>query len=149
VHTPNAFDYAVIRIVPFVEREEFFNTGVIVYCPQRRFLAARVYLDSRKLEALAPTLDGKEAQQRLDAILKICAGDHAAGPIASGSQSARFHWLVAPRSTTIQVSPVHSGICDEPEAVLNRLFHEQVLAVGEREKLHGHSLQSQASWEDN
>ena len=127
--TPNAFDYAVIRIVPLVEREEFFNAGVILFCPQQRFLDARVYLDTTKMGAFAPSVDTAEAQQRLDAILKICAGDPTAGPIACIPQSARFHWLVAPRSTMIQVSPVHSGICDEPEVVLNRLFQEQVLAA--------------------
>lgn len=134
MHTHNSFDYAIIRVVPFVEREEFFNAGVILFCPQQRFLNARVHLDPVKLQALAPALPAGEAQQRLDAILKICAGDHTAGPIASISQRARFHWLVSPRSTLIQVSPVHSGICDQPEPVLDRLFREQVLAVTERQK---------------
>ncbi len=124
---PNSFDYSVIRIVPFVEREEFFNAGVILFCPQQKFLEARIHLDITKLQAFAPALDAAEAQQRLDAILKICAGDPAAGPIARLSQRARFHWLVAPRSTWIQPSPVHSGICDEPEPVLDRLFREHVL----------------------
>lgn len=132
MHTPNSFDYAVIRIVPFIEREEFFNAGVILFCPQQRFLEARIHLDCGKLQALAPGLQAEEAQQRLDAILKICTGDQTAGPIARMSQRARFHWLVAPRSTLIQVSPVHTGVCDEPQPVLDRLFREQVLEIAER-----------------
>jgi hypothetical protein len=117
----------VIRVVPFTEREEFFNAGVILFCPQQKFLEARVHLDCGKLGALAPTLQVEEVQQRLDAVVKICAGDKTAGPIARISQRARFHWLVAPRSTLIQTSPVHSGICDEAEPMLDRLFREQVL----------------------
>jgi hypothetical protein len=128
----NSFDYAVVRIVPFVEREEFFNAGVILFCAQQKFLDARVHLDLTKVKAFALEPRADEAQQRLDAIVKICAGDPNGGPIASLSQSARFHWLVSPRSTLIQVSRVHSGICDEPEPVLARLFREHVLAVNER-----------------
>jgi hypothetical protein len=131
VHTPNSFDYAVIRVVPFTEREEFFNAGVILFCPQQRFLGARIHLDPGKLYALAPGFEAEEVQQRLHAIARICAGDPSAGPIARFSQRARFHWLVAPRSTLIQVSPVHSGICDDPEPVLDRLFREQVLDLAQ------------------
>lgn len=124
---PNSFDYAVIRIVPLTEREEFFNAGVILFCPQQKFLQAQIHLDPHKLQALAPALQPGPVQQRLDALVKICAGDPTAGPIARLSQSARFHWLVNPRSTLIQISPVHSGICDDPQPVLERLFREQVL----------------------
>jgi Protein of unknown function (DUF3037) len=124
---PNSYDYAVIRVVPLVEREEFFNAGVILFCAEQKFLAARMHVDLKKLEALAPGLPVDELRQRLDAVLKVCAGDHAGGPIARLSQRARFHWLVSPRSTLIQVSAVHAGICEEPEPVLNRLFREQVL----------------------
>ena len=123
----NSFDYAIVRVVPFPEREEFFNAGVILFCPQRKFLDARVTVDRRKLEALAPKLDAEEVRQRLDSIVKICAGDPSAGPIAGLSQRARFHWLVSPRSTMIQTSAVHAGICDNPEPVLERLFREQVM----------------------
>ncbi len=135
MHTPNSFDYGVIRIVPFTEREEFFNAGVILFCPQQRFLQARIHLDSRKLQALAPTLEADDVQQRLDAIARICAGDQDAGPMALISQRARFHWLVAPRSTLIQLSAIHSGICDNPEAVLDRLFREQVRDATARSNL--------------
>jgi hypothetical protein len=123
----NPFDYAIVRIVPFVEREEFFNAGVILFCIQQKFLEARIHLDVTKVHAFALTSRAEEAQQRLDAIPKICSGDPAAGPIASLSQRARFHWLVAPRSTLVQVSAVHSGLCDDPEPVLDRLFREYVL----------------------
>ena len=123
----NSFDYAIIRVVPFPEREEFFNAGVILFCPQRKFLGARITVDARKLEALAPKLEAGEVRQRLDAIVKICEGDPSAGPIAQLSQRARFHWLAAPRSTMIQTSAVHAGICDDPEPVLERLFRERVM----------------------
>jgi Protein of unknown function (DUF3037) len=124
---PNSYDYAVIRIVPFVEREEFFNAGVILFCAEQKFLAARMHVDLKKLAALAPGLPVDELRERLDAVVKVCAGDQAAGPIARLPQRARFHWLVSPRSTLVQVSAVHAGICEEPEPVLNRLFREQVL----------------------
>ncbi len=127
MHSPNSFDYAVIRVVPFTEREEFFNAGIVLFCPQRAYLDARIYLEISKLNALAPELEAGEVQRRLDAIPKICCGDETAGPIARLSQRARFHWLVAPRSTLIQVSPVHSGVCDEPAPILEKLFREQVL----------------------
>lgn len=124
---PNSFDYAMIRIVPCVEREEFFNAGVIVFCAERAFLGVRSYLDAGKLRAFKPMLATEELQQRLEAIARICAGDPEAGAIAKLSQRARFHWLVSPRSTVLQVSPVHTGICEVPEPVLERLFREQVL----------------------
>jgi hypothetical protein len=123
---PNSFDYAVLRIVPCPEREEFFNVGVILFCPQQRFLDARVHLDPNKLAAIGPGLDATALGQRLEAVLRVCSGDASAGPIAALSQRARFHWLVAPRSTVIQLSPVHSGICEDPAPVLERLFREQV-----------------------
>ena len=126
MHMPNSYDYAVIRLVPLVEREEFFNVGVVLFCPQQKFLEARIHLDTAKLAAFAPELAVNEVQHRLDAVLKICAGDLAAGPIAQLSQRARFHWLVSPRSTLVQVSAVHAGICGEPQKVLERLFREQV-----------------------
>jgi Protein of unknown function (DUF3037) len=125
---PSSFDYAVIRIVPSVEREEFFNAGVILFCPEQRFLDARVHLDAEKLKAFAPEVNANELEQRLRAIVKVCAGDENAGAIARLPQRARFHWLIAPRSTVVQVSPAHSGICEQPRAVLDRLFSEQVFA---------------------
>jgi hypothetical protein len=124
----NSFDYAVIRVVPAVEREEFFNAGVILFCLERQFLGARVYLDRTKLRAFAPELDAEEVERRLAAIVATCAGDPDAGMIATLDSRARFHWLIAPRSTILQISPAHSGICEEPQSALDRLFQEQVLS---------------------
>src|SRR5215213_745656 len=120
------FDYAVIRVVPQVDREEFINAGVIVSCPARQFLKARVELDPRRLSAFAPALDPEQVRSHLEAILITCAGGGAAGPIGQLSQRARFHWLVAPRSTIIQTSPVHLGLCADPEAALDCLLERMV-----------------------
>jgi len=125
---PASFDYAVFRIVPRVEREEFINAGVIVYCAEQRFLAARVYVDEARLKALWPDLDVNLVRQHLEAVTRIASGDPSAGPIARLTPGERFHWLVAPRSTMIQVSPVHSGICEAPAEALERLL-TQLLRV--------------------
>ncbi|WP_263367222.1 DUF3037 domain-containing protein [Edaphobacter bradus] len=118
---PSSFDYALVRVVPRVEREEFINAGVIVFCLERRYLEARVFVDEARLRALWPQLDVELVRKHLEAIPKIAAGDPSAGPIAKLSQRERFHWLVSPRSTIIQVSPVHSGICEEPENTVEKL----------------------------
>lgn len=118
----SSFDYAVLRVVPRVEREEFVNAGVIVFCKQRDFLDARVHLNEARLKALWPDLDIELVRQHLDAVPRICAGDPNAGPIAQLSRRERFHWLVAPRSTMIQVSPVHSGLCFDPAQTIDQLF---------------------------
>jgi hypothetical protein len=112
VPVPSSFDYAVVRVVPRVERGEFINAGVILFCLEHRFLEARVQVDEVRLKALWPEIDIELVRKHLEAIPKICAGDASAGPIARLSQRERFHWLVSPRSTIIQVSPVHSGLCD-------------------------------------
>ncbi|HLH02889.1 MAG TPA: DUF3037 domain-containing protein [Bryobacteraceae bacterium] len=124
----NSFDYAVLRVVPFTEREEFFNAGVVLFCAEQRYLGAKVRVDASKLSALAPDLKMEEVQQRLDAIVKICSGEPEGGPIAQLSPSARFHWLVAPRSTLIQPSAVHSGLCEDPARELERVFREMVVS---------------------
>src|SRR3954447_10152384 len=103
----SAFDYAVMRVVPRVEREEFINAGVILFCRPRRFLAARIALDVPLLLALDPACDVAEVEQHLAAIPLICAGGPEAGPIGLLEQAERFHWLAAPRSTIIQPSAVH------------------------------------------
>jgi pimeloyl-ACP methyl ester carboxylesterase len=126
---PEPFQYAVLRLVPRVEREEFLNVGVIVFCRTRQFLAARVALDPRRVEALSPGVDLVAVGEHLDARVRVAAGDADAGPIAALAQSERFHWLVAPSSTVIQTSSVHSGLCDDPELVLARLF-AQLVTVG-------------------
>ena len=122
----SSFDYAVLRVVPRVEREEFVNAGVILFCLERDFLKALVELDEPRLRALWPAIDLDLLGQHLHAIPKICAGSPDAGPIARLSLRERFHWLVAPRSTMIQVSPVHSGLCDDPERALEELFRRAV-----------------------
>ena len=123
----HSFDFATIRVVPRVEREEFVNAGVIVFCLGRKFLQAMVHVDPVRLKALWPELDVDLVRQHLDAFPKISAGDAEAGPIAKLTARERFHWLVAPRSTMIQISPVHSGLCESPEAALEEMFRQMVL----------------------
>jgi hypothetical protein len=121
MHAPASFDYAILRVVPRVEREEFINAGVIVFCPEKDYLAVRIRLDAERLRALWPELDAELVADHLEAIRRICEGDAAAGPIAQLSRRERFHWLVAPRSTIIQPSPVHTGVCDATDGMLDRL----------------------------
>ena len=120
------YDYAIIRVIPRVEREEFINVGVIVSCPAQGFLAARIELDEQRLMAVDPTLDVETIRAHLATIPVVCAGGEQAGPIGQLSQRERFHWLVAPRSTIIQTSPVHTGCCRDPTAVLERLLDTMV-----------------------
>jgi hypothetical protein len=120
------YDYAIIRVMPRVEREEFVNVGVIVSCPAKGFLEARIELDKQRLLALDPTLDIATVRDHLAAIPIICAGGAQAGPIGQLSQRERFHWLIAPRSTIIQTSPVHTGYCKDPSAVLAHLLDTMV-----------------------
>lgn len=120
------FQYAIIRVVPRVERGECLNAGVVLLCRPRRFLAARVALDRERLRALAPEVDPSTIERHLAAIERIAAGDASAGPIARLGQGERFHWLVAPASTVIQPSEVHTGLCDDPAAELEHLFEQLV-----------------------
>lgn len=126
------YDYAIFRVVPRVEREEFVNVGVIVSCPAKSFLEARVEVDEQRLTALDPTLDIESIRVHLASIPSICAGGEQAGPIGQLSQRERFHWLVAPRSTTIQTSPVHTGYCKDPAEVLDHLLKTMVRLAPER-----------------
>jgi hypothetical protein len=126
VPAPASFDYAIVRVVPRVEREEFVNAGVILFCLERDFLAARVELDRSRLRALAPDADLSVVEEHLAAIPLVAAGGEGSGPIGRLSRRERFHWLVAPRSTIIQVSPVHSGLCDDPATALERLVARMV-----------------------
>jgi hypothetical protein len=118
---PTSFDYAAIRVVPRVERQEFINAGVVVFCLEKRYLAARIHLDEQRLRALWPSIDIELVREHLEAIPRVCAGDPTAGPIAMLSQRERFHWLIAPRSTIIQPSPVHTGLCEGTDELLERL----------------------------
>lgn len=120
------FDYSIIRVVPRVEREEFMNVGVLLSCPFQDFLEARVELNRQRLAAFAPGADFEEIDEYLQVIPRICAGGDEAGPIGQLPQRARFHWLVAPRSTIIQLSPVHSGLCSMPADALEALFQKMV-----------------------
>ncbi|HEX5013046.1 MAG TPA: DUF3037 domain-containing protein [Candidatus Limnocylindrales bacterium] len=123
---PAQFQYAVIRVVPRVERGESLNAGVIVLSRPRKFLGARVSLDEARLRAIAPDADPATIIPHLVAVERIAAGDSAAGPIAQLSIAERFHWLTAPSSTVIQPSEVHTGLCDDPEGELDRLFERLV-----------------------
>ena len=120
------FQYAVVRVVPRVERGETLNAGVIVLSRPRRFLGARVSLDEARLRAIAPDADPATILPHLAAIERIAAGDPSAGPIARLSIAERFHWLTAPSSTVIQPSEVHTGLCEDPEAELDHLFERLV-----------------------
>lgn len=121
-----SYDYTSVRVVPRVDREEFINAGVILFCLERGFLAARVEVNESRLRALWPDTDINLIRRHLAAIPRICAGDEQAGPIARLSKRERFHWLAAPRSTIIQVSPVHRGRCESPERAIEDLFRRLV-----------------------
>ena len=120
------YDYAVIRVVPKVDREEFINAGVIVSCPDLSFLEARIKLNESRLLALDPNVDMDLVRDHLATIPTICRGGDDAGSIGKLPQRQRFHWLVAPRSTVIQTSPVHTGRCHDPAAALEHLVAKMV-----------------------
>ena len=124
--TKSSFDYAIVRVVPLVEREEFVNAGVILFCATCPFLGARVELDAERLAALAPWVDVPDVQRQLALIPLVCEGDPAGGEVARLPLTERFHWLVAPRSTVIQTSSVHAGLCDDPRAALDHLLETMV-----------------------
>ena len=117
----NTFQYAIVRVVPRIERGEYLNVGVILLCRPRRFLGARIALDPGRLAGFAPDLDPATIRPHLEAIERIAAGDPEAGPIARLGNAERFHWLVAPSSTIIQPSEVHTGLCDDPTSELDHL----------------------------
>jgi len=126
VHALNSYDYALIRVVPSVERGECLNVGVLLFCRTQRFLGVRIHLDQARLLALSPDLDLATVQQELNDIVQICEGGPQAEPLGQMSQSERFHWLVSPSSTVIQTSPVHTGLSSNPEAALEQLFKTMV-----------------------
>jgi hypothetical protein len=126
VPAQSSFDYAVLRVVPRVDREEFVNAGVILFCLERDYLAAQVELDRARVRALDPGVDVAVVEEHLLAVPRIAAGGEGSGPIGRLSRRERFHWLVAPRSTIIQVSPVHSGLCEDPALALERLVQRMV-----------------------
>ena len=123
----NAFQYAILRVVPSIERGECLNVGVALLCPERKYVGVRVALDEARLAALAPDLDLGELRAALDALVAVADGDPAGGPLARLSPSERFGWLTAPASTVIQPSAIHTGLCKDPEDTLERLFTALVL----------------------
>jgi hypothetical protein len=124
------FAYTVLRAVPRVERGEFINVGVVLFCRERRFLQARIGLDAARLQILAPESDAAEIRAQLEAIVRVADGDADAGPIARLSQSERFHWISSPHSTIVQRSEAHTGLTDDPATTLEHLFRTLVLVPG-------------------
>ena len=123
---PSSYDYAVIRVVPRVEREEFVNVGVIVSCPAHDFLGCRIELDESRLRALDPNVDVALVRKHLAVIPEICRGGDEAGPIGRLPARERFRWLIAARSTIIQASPAHTGRCGDPTALMEHLLDTMV-----------------------
>ncbi|GAA4299088.1 DUF3037 domain-containing protein [Nibribacter koreensis] len=120
------FEYAVLRVVPCVEREEFVNVGVILYCASKGFLQTAYELNECRLKALAPELDLEELQERLRAFQRICAGRKEGGTIGQLAVASRFRWLASTRSTVVQSSPIHPGLCIDPQETLEKLFTQLV-----------------------
>jgi hypothetical protein len=118
----SAFQYAILRVVPSVERGECLNVGVALLCPERRFVGARVELDEARLHALAPRTDIAAVREALGALVAVADGDPAAGPLARLSASERFGWIAAPSSTVIQPSAIHTGLSEDPARTLEHLF---------------------------
>jgi hypothetical protein len=120
------FEYCVVRVVPRVEREEFVNVGIVLYCKQQRYLQTRFQLPNEKLLALCPSLDINEVQDYLAAFEKISRGSKDGGPIARLDLPSRFRWLTATRSTVVQSSKIHPGFCDDLDTALEKLFVQLV-----------------------
>jgi hypothetical protein len=118
----NVFEYALLRVVPRVERGECFNAGVLVYCRAHSFVAARTHLDENKLFALDPDADVVGVRAALRGVEGVCTGGKAAGQAAPDDAGRRFRWLIAPRSTVVQPGPVHTGLTADPQAETERLL---------------------------
>lgn len=121
------FEYAIIRIVPRVEREEFFNVGVVLFCKKIDFLEVKYVLPEEKIRLFCEMLQMEELKEYLSSFEKICRGTADGGPIALLDKASRFRWLTATRSTVLQTSKVHPGLCDDPAKALQRLFDQLVL----------------------
>jgi len=121
------FEYAVIRTVPRVEREEFLNVGVVLYCRDQKFLKAKFEVNENRIKAFAPNINMPQVREYLKAFEQICEGDKDAGPIGLLPMAERFRWLTAPRSTILQTSAVHSGFCIDANEKLNELYECLVL----------------------
>jgi Protein of unknown function (DUF3037) len=118
----SAFQYTILRVVPRIERGECMNVGVVLFCPQRRYIGARIELDAARLQAFAPDLEPDSLRPHLDAIAAVIDGDGDAGELARLSPSERFGWVAASSSTVIQPSAVHTGLTDDPPRTLEHLF---------------------------
>lgn len=127
---PQPYEWAALRVVPRVDRGEFVNAGIVLYCQQLDFLAARIELSADRGRALDPDLDLDLVGRHLDAIVALCSGELSAGPNANRPAGERFRWLVAPRSTVVQPSLVHPGLTDDPAAELDRLVARVVSVPG-------------------
>lgn len=127
MHSKHLFEYAVIRVVPRVEREEFVNIGVILYCAKQKFLQASYFLDEPRLKAFCKELDIAELKEHLCSFERICRADKDAGPIGKLDMASRFRWLTATRSTVLQTSKVHPGMTDNANSTLDRLFEQLVM----------------------
>ena len=125
---PSPFEYALLRVVPRVERGEFVNAGVVLYCQEKRFLEAAIDLDPERLRVLDPRLDPEIVRAYLEAARRVCAGGPGAGPIGLLPPVQRFGWLVAPRSTVVQPGPVHTGLAEDPQQALDHLLRTMVQA---------------------
>ena len=125
----DVYDYAIVRVVPRVEREEFVNAGVIVSCQRSGYLQAAMALDEARLLSIDPQVDLELVHRHLHSIVAICAGAAEAGPIAQLPFRARFHWLTAKRSSIIQTSAVHTGLCTQAEQALERILQRMVLPL--------------------
>lgn len=123
----NLFEYAVIRVVPRVEREEFLNVGVILYARDRQYLKTLYKIDRDRLKSFSGTIDIDDLEDHLQSIDRICKGGQGSGPIGQMDLASRFRWLTAMRSTIVQTSRVHPGFCEEPEAAIQKLFKQLVL----------------------
>ncbi len=121
------FEYAVIRVVPRVEREEFINVGVIIYCAKQKLLLCKILLDEKRLKTLSSEVDITFIKENLQGFENICKGGKSGGPIGQFDMASRFRWLTATRSTVIQTSKVHPGMCTDPHVLLEKLFAEMVL----------------------
>ena len=122
----NLFEYAIIRIVPCVEKEEFINAGIILYCASKKFLQLVYQLNEKKLDALSNELNTDEIRQRLDAFIQIANGEKNGGSIAALPLASRFRWLASTKSTVVQTSPVHPGLCTNPHETMMKLFTQLV-----------------------
>ncbi len=127
MHENNQFEYAVIRLVPKVEREEFLNVGVVLYCARQQFLQMKYKLDAEKLQLLCKQADVEEIKKYLHAFDEISKGVHTVSPISQLPMASRFRWLTATRSTMLQTSKVHPGLCADAATTLDKIFTEQVL----------------------